>query len=591
MLFLCSAAFASKNQESSKPNLNPEIKCSHYLLSGSGDSLDNLKRNKAHILSLWYDEAVERFYKPNRMTPICSLFVEPLLEKLIKRLEEQSPQFLLDSAELGLSVDQLTFDDVNDHTMLDISLELNLFREIIESKVACTPKSEGFLGTLRTTVEDFAIELANEYIRKRKTLHLRAKNLQNFFSSFSTGFALAKSSEDQLRHLIQLVQLMVDAEIVYLQVECSNSPMTVLSTADEELGHSFEQSISKKEIACHLEDSSVDMNIFLLPETKESTHDVLGHLGQKLQRILCIGIFGSDKKKLGTLYIGDRHGRLFINEIMHEQLSFICPRLAYVLETLAALATASEQRASLAKEVRTLSGNLDSMMRDQELRKQLVASISHDLKTPLTASILSLEVFTKKMPSEPNVQRPLARAHSNLLRISRMLTNVLDVFRLEEGRQLTLNPTKMDLQTIISEVIEDLATTTGRVVRANIPPSPGYWDKDALIRVFENLLNNAIRYGSNDRPVVVETSRKENEYIVSVNNTGSPISPEDLPHIFEFGYRSRASRQKSLAGWGIGLTATKLIVEAHGGKISVTSNETEGTTFTFTLPVDERSSL
>jgi signal transduction histidine kinase len=111
-------------------------------------------------------------------------------------------------------------------------------------------------------------------------------------------------------------------------------------------------------------------------------------------------------------------------------------------------------------------------------------------------------------------------------------------------------------------------------------------DGERLERVLGNLIGNALKYSPADATVTVSFERKGAEVVTSVTDLGRGIGPEDLPHLFGRYFRARAT-QKSHDGLGLGLYISRLIVEAHGGKIWVESEEGKGSTFSFTLPVAE----
>jgi two-component system phosphate regulon sensor histidine kinase PhoR len=116
------------------------------------------------------------------------------------------------------------------------------------------------------------------------------------------------------------------------------------------------------------------------------------------------------------------------------------------------------------------------------------------------------------------------------------------------------------------------------------PDSPAVdADPDRLERIFANLVSNALKYSAPEMPVVIRAEAKDREMVVAVADRGEGIDPKDVPHIFERYYRTGDKRRSG--GIGLGLYITKMLVEAHGGRIWVESELGKGSTFYFTLPL------
>ena len=110
-------------------------------------------------------------------------------------------------------------------------------------------------------------------------------------------------------------------------------------------------------------------------------------------------------------------------------------------------------------------------------------------------------------------------------------------------------------------------------------------DPDRIAQVMENLLTNAIKYGSAATPIVVDIARQNQDIAVAVTNEGKALAPEELPRLFERFHRTAGARQGPAKGTGLGLYISRALVEAHGGRITAESTPAGRTTFRFTLPV------
>lgn len=245
-------------------------------------------------------------------------------------------------------------------------------------------------------------------------------------------------------------------------------------------------------------------------------------------------------------------------------------------------------------ELSRLSQSFNQMTRNvaeaQRMQRQLLANVSHELKTPLT----SIQGFSQAMLDgalrrPEDYARPAQIISNEAERMIRLVNGLLDLSKLESG-QAALNLREIDLAGLLKEGVESFAP----VAEANSidllaefrPPLMLLGDPDRLRQVFNNLIDNALKYTPPSGQVRVAAYWQGHNIIASVTDTGSGIPAVDLPHIFERFYQADKSRRRDLAqgGSGLGLAITREIVLAHGGKISATSAEGESTRFMLTLP-------
>jgi signal transduction histidine kinase len=169
-------------------------------------------------------------------------------------------------------------------------------------------------------------------------------------------------------------------------------------------------------------------------------------------------------------------------------------------------------------------------------------------------------------------------------RMSSMIQQIVDSCQLEAGR-LPLRQEPLDLIALVERVIETTGASEqlGRVSLERPGSVPAVLADAGLIeRVVGNLLGNALKYSTADRPVVVAVTAGAQEVVVAVKDRGAGIPAESLPHLFERYYRDRKVQQ--VEGLGLGLYISRLIMEEHGGHIWAESHLGQGSTFTFTLP-------
>ncbi len=236
------------------------------------------------------------------------------------------------------------------------------------------------------------------------------------------------------------------------------------------------------------------------------------------------------------------------------------------------------------------------LRRLDEVKNGLISTVSHELKTPLTSIRLAIHVLLgeKLGPLSPPQTELLATARQDSDRLYQVIEDLLDISRIESGRvELKLQP--VNLEDLVLQVTDKVRSdfvnhriTLDIQVATDAPRV--LIDPGRLQLVFDNLLNNALKYTPAGGKVRV-TARPEDSMVrLAVEDTGIGIAPEHLPRIFEKFFRVPGQEHISS---GLGLTIAKEIVEAHGGAIEVASRPGQGTTFTFTVKAaqDRRADL
>ncbi|WP_309894249.1 PAS domain-containing protein [Archangium sp.] len=237
-----------------------------------------------------------------------------------------------------------------------------------------------------------------------------------------------------------------------------------------------------------------------------------------------------------------------------------------------------------------LARAVEHLQEERELRERFVATLTHDLRTPLTAAKMGTHLLLRRGADPVVLTKTAGRIADNIDRADRMIRDLLDANLLTAGETLPAELTPCDLTAIARETLEELAQIHGDRFILRAPESTeGHWSCSALRRILENLCNNAIKYGARDRPVTVALKRsKPEEVLLSVHNWGPPIPIEDQTSLFEPYRRMKSAQAGQEKGWGLGLTLVKGLAEAHHGTVQVESTEASGTTFTVILPSDSR---
>ncbi len=242
---------------------------------------------------------------------------------------------------------------------------------------------------------------------------------------------------------------------------------------------------------------------------------------------------------------------------------------------------------SLTKGQIALQGHVKQLQHEQKLREHFVATLSHDLRTPLTTAKMCAQLLQKQNLTGENINRLTVQISDNMDRADQMIRNLLDANLLKAGQPLPLEISSCDLSDIVKRTVDEFSTLHGdRFDMSQVFPVSGYWSETGLKRVIENLLSNAIKYGFKDTPVKVALIRNLDLVSLTVHNFGDPIKIEDQRTLFQAFNRTESAKSSGHKGWGLGLTLVKGIVEAHGGVINIESSSAKGTSFIITLPID-----
>lgn len=243
-------------------------------------------------------------------------------------------------------------------------------------------------------------------------------------------------------------------------------------------------------------------------------------------------------------------------------------------------------------EVGELGMTFNSMAADLEhnekLRKNMVADVAHELRTPLTNVAGYLEAIQDEVV-QPD-KATIASLSEEVGLLTKLVEDLQELTLADSGElKLALQPGEMAgliLQSV--KAVQVKASENGVDVKADLPDELPLLNFDyyRLSEVLRNLLSNAIKHTPAGGTITVSARQADKMVRIDVTDTGEGIPPEELDNVFERFYRVNKSRARNDGGSGLGLTITRRIVEAHGGKIWVVSELDKGSTFSFTIPVD-----
>jgi len=233
--------------------------------------------------------------------------------------------------------------------------------------------------------------------------------------------------------------------------------------------------------------------------------------------------------------------------------------------------------------------DITALKRVDEMRRDFVANVSHELRTPLSI----LRGYIETMLDDPKMPRgetarilEVMDQHSK--RLGLLANDLLTLAHLESGSS-SLQLSEVDLLRFLSDLVRDwrkkfLTKDLETIVDVSDDCSTIRADEQRLREVFDNLLDNALKYSDKGGAVRLAAERRNGELTLSVSDKGAGIGQEDLPRIFERFYRADKARSRKLGGTGLGLSIVKHIAQLHGGRVEAESDVEKGTTIRVILP-------
>lgn len=235
---------------------------------------------------------------------------------------------------------------------------------------------------------------------------------------------------------------------------------------------------------------------------------------------------------------------------------------------------------------------INVLKKNEEFRREFIADISHELKTPLfSAQGFVLTLLDGAMEDKKVRRRFLKKAARSLEALNLLVEDLLTLSKIESG-QIKMHYSTFDLEELVNEVFEQLENKAEkRSTRLHLYKAAEdlyvYADEQRIAQVINNLVLNAIKYGNEGGNVWVRMEIEGSRVLITVEDDGPGIPEEHLSRIFERFYRVDKSRSKKQGGSGLGLAIAKHIVHRHNASISVSSEIGVGTTFRFSLPKSE----
>jgi PAS domain S-box-containing protein len=226
-----------------------------------------------------------------------------------------------------------------------------------------------------------------------------------------------------------------------------------------------------------------------------------------------------------------------------------------------------------------------------QMKSDFVSNVSHELRTPLTAIKGSVDNMMDGItgPLTEKQARYLARIKSNADRLGRLISDLLDLSKIEAGK-IDLRPAHLPVEALVKEVAEVLrAVAAEKLISLEVVSSDGpvgVWaDRDKVVQIFMNLIGNALKFTPLNGRVTIAVEKTDPEWVkCSVTDTGPGIPGPEAVRIFDKFYQIEQSNKQKTKGTGLGLTIARALVEMHGGRIWIESEIGKGSVFLFTLP-------
>lgn len=250
----------------------------------------------------------------------------------------------------------------------------------------------------------------------------------------------------------------------------------------------------------------------------------------------------------------------------------------------------SSMAANLNKMVEELKELMDKERESERTKNELITNVAHDLRTPLTSIIGYLELLSGDVKLDPELQKKYINiAYVKTKRLEKLIEDLFGFTKMNYGK-LTMHVAQVDVVKLLSQLLEEFYPSfvdknLSYELQSNVPAKVITADGNLLARLFDNLINNAIKYGADGKRIMVKLHADDEIVTVSVINYGYVIPADELPLIFNKFYRVEQSRSTNTGGTGLGLAISKNIVDMHGGTITVTS-DLSGTVFTVKLKVN-----
>jgi signal transduction histidine kinase len=249
-----------------------------------------------------------------------------------------------------------------------------------------------------------------------------------------------------------------------------------------------------------------------------------------------------------------------------------------------------DEFAFLADKLNVMADDIKEIMEEERRieysKNELITSVAHDLRTPLTSIIGYLDLVSSKELTKETQQKYISIAYNKSKRLEKLIEDLFTFTKFNFG-EVKANYTEVDMVKLMNQLVDEFYPSFAEFqldyeFRTSYSSANIRADGNLLARAFANLISNAIKYGREGKVILINLSKNDKGVTISITNYGETISQDDLTRIFQRFYRVESSRSSETGGSGLGLAIAQSIIEMHGGKIYAKSDE-NGTVFTIEL--------
>ncbi|MDF2944848.1 MAG: integral rane sensor signal transduction histidine kinase [Herbinix sp.] len=245
-----------------------------------------------------------------------------------------------------------------------------------------------------------------------------------------------------------------------------------------------------------------------------------------------------------------------------------------------------DEFAFLADKLNQMADDIKEIMenerRSEYAKNELITSVAHDLRTPLTSIIGYLDLVSSKELAQDTQMKYIGIAYNKSKRLEKLIEDLFTYTKFNFG-EVKANYTEVDIVKLLNQLVDEFYPSFSechleyKFITTN-PAAVIKVDGDLLARAFANLISNAIKYGKDGKNILINLNKEDSKVVITITNFGEIIPKEDLERIFQRFYRVESSRSSETGGSGLGLAIAQSIIEMHGGRISAKS-DTDGTVF------------